>query len=255
MKIKILIPLFILILAGYGLIAQALDQRLIVGLSFGAGLPKQNFGKSDTIGRKDTTKVKGWATTGINFNLRVGYRLKKHIGVMALAGGDVNWFNTTAYLNQNFNFPVLQGSVVVNAKVHYIGSYLVGPFFNFPVGKLFKAEGHVLAGVMTVSYASVDPIINYDGSTYTYTDVYKMAYAFGYDVGATLKYNLIDEIALTLNADYLGGNPSMTGYSISYTGPAVAPPGPPPASSGSARKSVMSTGIINLNVGAIFTFF
>src|ERR1017187_6788043 len=104
---------------------------------------------------------------------------------------------------------------------------------------------------MTVSYSSVDPIINYDGSTYNYTDVYKMAYTFGYDVGATLKYNLIDQIALSLNADYLGGNPSLSGYSISYSGPTVPPPGTPPASSGSARSSVMSTGIININIGAI----
>ncbi len=256
MKTKILIPVLLLILIDHGLNAQVLDQRLIIGVSFGVGLPQQNFGKSDTIGRKDTSKLKGWATTGINFNLKAGWRLKKHMGVMAQAAGNVNWFNTTAYLNQNFNYPVLQGSVVVNATSHYIGSYLAGPFFNFPIGKLFTAEGHIMAGLMTVSYSSVDPIINFDGSTYQYTDVYKAAYAFGYDVGAALKYNLIDQIGFTVSADYLGGNPTMTGYSISYTGPSTGlPPGTPPVSSGSARKSVMSTGIININAGAVFTFF
>lgn len=255
MKTKILIPLLLLILAGSEMCAGGLDQRLIIGVSFGVGLPKQNFGKSDTIGRKDTTKVKGWATTGINFNLKAGFRLTKHMGVMAQAGGNINWFNTTAYLNQNFNYPVLQGSVVVNATSHYIGSYLGGPFFNAPVGKLFVLEGHALAGLLAVSYSSVSPIINFDGSTYQYTDVYKTAYAFGYDFGAVLKYNLIDQIDLSLSADYLGGNPTLTGYSVSYIGPTVTPPGTPPVSSGSARKSVMSTGILNINVGAIFTFF
>jgi len=239
----------------HALKAQTLDERLIVGVSVGVALPQQNFGKSDTIGRKDTTKVKGWATTGINFNVKAGFRLSKYFGVMALAGGNVHGFNASAYLNQNYTNPILQGSVAVNATDYYLGSYLAGPFFSHPIGSFFAIEGRALAGVMTVKYSQLAPVVVFDGSDFNYLITYKPAVALGYDFGLALKYKIIDQIAITLSADYLGGNPAFSGYSVTYTGPTLPPPDAPAVNNGNSRISYMSTGIFNINAGAVFTFF
>ncbi len=255
MKKYILLPLLTVLVISSTIHAGELDQRLIVGVSVGVGSPSQNFGKSDTIGRKDTTKVKGWATTGITFSLKAGYRLTKHIGIMAQGNANINGFNASAYQNQYYNIPILQGSVAINATPYYIGSYLAGPFFNFPLGSWFTLEAHVLAGLMTAKYSNLNPVIVFDGSTYNYTISYKPADAFGYDFGAGLKFKIIDQIGITLSGDYLGGAPTFSRYTVDYTGPSVPPPGAPPASNGSPRTSVMSTGLFNINVGAVFSFF
>ena len=236
--------------------AQILDQRLIIGASFGVGLPQQNFGKSDTVGRKDTTKVKGWATTGINFHVKAGWKFYKHFGLMAQAGGNVNWFNSSAYESQLLGNPILQNQVAVNATAHYIGSYLGGPFFNFPINSIFSIDAHVLVGLMTAKYSVVSPIVNFDGSTYNESVSYTVARCLGYDAEIGLKANLMDQVALILTCGYLGGNPVFGGYSVSYSsGPPLLYPGAPAVSYNNARTSTMSTGIINISAGAVFSFF
>src|ERR1017187_2627585 len=120
---RFFIPLFFFLLslfAGLSLNAQV-DQHLIIGVSVGVGLPQQNFGKSDSVGHKDTTKLKGWATTGFSFTVRAGWKFTRYFGLMAQAGGSVNWVNTSAYENQVFSNPILQNSVAMNATAHYIG--------------------------------------------------------------------------------------------------------------------------------------
>jgi hypothetical protein len=265
MKIFFFIQALLLFLVCSLMRAQLLTDRLIVGLSVGVSTPVRNFGKADTVGRKDTSKVKGWAKTGIDFNVKAGFRLTKHIGAMVQAAGGLNGFNTTAYLNQNYNTPILQGAVAVNAKDYYIGSYLVGPFFNFPINSMFDIEGRVLAGLMTANYSPITSIIVWDGATYTYNESYKSAHTLGYDAGIVLKYKLMDQIGFTLSADYLGGNPTFSEYSLNYTGPTITsvnytgpsttPPNAPVPNTNSLRTSSMSIGILNFNFGAVFSFF
>ncbi len=240
------------------------NSKLFVGFSVGAGLPMGNFGKHDSTGGtlpvpgRDTTKLKGFANTGFNFNLKAGYHFTKNVGGMIQIGGNMNSFNTSAF--QTLIFSNGDGTVnpSVTASSHYIGTYLIGPFFVIPVGDKIDIDAHVLVGLMTVSYSEIKPSgtdttgVSFGAQATKFSDdlKYNSATSFAYCFGAGLKFKLTDMVGITLSADYLGATPVFTGYTLTSSQGGVSSP----PMSDTTIKAAMSTSLINVNVGAVFSF-
>ncbi len=219
------------------------SPKMFIGLSVGAGLPMGNFGKSTKQAVNDST-VQGYAKTGIYFNLSAGYKLSNLIGVMIQLGGNLNGFNSVAY-DANANNPA--GTTVGTS--HYIGSYLVGPYLGIPVGDKLSVNVRVLGGLMTDKFSSVTSTLS-PGSALqqTFNHQYAPAMTFGYDAGAGLTVHATERIGIALNVDYLGGTPTFTKSTETYTGPLISTVGT------RTDKWPLSVGIVNVSLGLVVRF-
>jgi hypothetical protein len=221
------------------------SPKISIGLSVGAGLPMGNYGKSTKQGLGDST-LQGYAKTGIHFNLNFGYKFTDMIGVMIMAGGNLNGYNGSAF-DANVNNPA--GTTVGTS--HYIGSYLLGPFFNFAAGDKLTINVRILAGLMTASYSTVTETF-LPGSLFQTSTQYQYgpAKTLGYDGGAGLTFNATDMVGISLGADYLGGTPVFTTFTETYS--AGNSTSTPHISTNHARP--LSIGIVNVSLGLVLRF-
>jgi hypothetical protein len=214
--------------------------KLIIGVSVGAGIPMGAYGTKDNTPSNDTSHINGWAKTGFHFNANLGYKFTDNIGGMLLLGGNLNGFDAAAYDTKNrSNF--YNGTTT--ATSHYIGSYLVGPFFNFPVGDKFAITARVLAGLMTAKYADR----TYTSGSVTAVGKFASVSTFGYDAGAGVKIGLTDVLGIALNIDYLGGTPTFKSQTITTSSPYGS------NSHTYTGSEAMSTGIVNASVGIVLS--
>jgi len=215
--------------------------KLVIGVSAGAGIPMGAYGTADNVAVKDTSHTNGWAKTGFHFNVHIGYKFSDYIGGMAMIGGNMNGFNTTAYDSKN---NPLASNGATTATSHYIGSYLAGPFLNLPVSDNFAITIRALAGLMTAKYAELT------GTEGSFSGVSKIASVstFGYDAGAGVKIGITDAMGFALNVDYLGGTPVFKSETVTVN-----------TAIGSSTHTyafthAMSTGIVNASVGIVLCF-
>ncbi len=214
------------------------DTKIVVGVSVGAGMPMGAFGTKDkNSSATDTTHTNGWAKTGFHFDVNFGYKFSDNIGGMVMIGGNMNGFDATTYDTKYNN-----KAGTTTATSYYTGSYLIGPFLNFPVGDKFAITARVLGGLMTSKSATLSQDIPVLG---TATQTMGSVSTFGYDAGVGAKIGLTDMLGLGLNADYLGGTPTFTTYTTTFGGK---------TSTSTGHKIAMGTGIINLSVGLVLSF-
>ena len=222
------------------------DKKMFVGVSVGAGIPLANYGKSDTLNSSDTTHLTGWAKTGFHFNVKAGYYFTNNVGAMIQIGGNMNSYNSDALAKAEG----LTAPATVKATSNYIGSYLVGPCFKFPVSDKLTVEARALGGLMTAKLATVtEDIPSFIKNEISYT----ATKAFGYNVGLGLKYNVSDNIGITLGADYLGGTPVFKEIKVNSSGTFFGVPFNESVTSG-GHKLAMSTGVLNTTLGLTFNF-
>jgi opacity protein-like surface antigen len=221
--------------------------KLIIGVSVGAGIPMGAYGTADNktivvhnVTVTDTSNRNGWAKTGFHFNANIGYKFTDNIGGMLMIGGNMNGFNAAAYDTKNY--PHAAGTTT--ATSHYIGSYLVGPFLNLPVGDKFAITARVLVGLMTAKYADLTET---SGALSSVSKVASVS-TFGYDAGAGVKIGITDAVGLALNVDYLAGNPTFKSETVTVNSPIGN------SSHTYTGTSAMSTSIVNASVGIVLSF-
>jgi hypothetical protein len=215
------------------------DSKILIGVSVGAGLPMGAFGTADNTPANDNSHINGWAKTGLHFDLNAGYKFTDNIGGMLMIGGNMNAFNASAFDAKNPH-----PGYTTTATSHYIGSYMVGPFLNLPVGDKFAITARVLVGLMTAKFAEITETA---GSS-TFVTKYATPSTFGYDAGAGVKIGLTDALGLAINVDYLGGTPTF----VSYTTTANTAIGS--SATTHTGSAAMSTGLVNLSVGIVLGF-
>ena len=236
MKIFLLSFVAIFALSTGTCIAQN-DAKVLVGVSVGAGLPMGAYGTADKNAVGDTSHTNGWAKTGFHFNANVGYKFTDNIGGMLMIGGNMNGFDAASYDSKEGN---KAGTTTSNS--YYIGSYLVGPFLNIPIGDKAAFTARLLGGLMTAKSSTLTQSLGVLG---TATETLGSVSTFGYDAGVGARFGLTDMLGLAVNADYLGGTPTFTTYTDTFGGK---------TSTSSGHKRAMGTGLVNLSVGVVLGF-
>jgi hypothetical protein len=189
---KILLSAIALFICGSSFAQIIGEKRHYFGFNVGAALPQGNFASTDYKNEKA-----GLAQTGLNLNLEgAGYFLP-FVGIAGTVGAFTNSINADNYNSST-------GTATVNKWLN--GYLMAGPIVTLPLGK-FSIDGKVLFGAVGTKTPNIK--VNYtDGSSDLYDE--KFVVNFGYNVGASVRYNLISKLALKLNCDYISSNQSVT---------------------------------------------
>jgi len=188
-------------------VIKAQEKKSFAGISIGASIPTGDFGSTDLSNDKA-----GLAKTGLALRLNYGYHFSKNFGGILIAKGNFNSIDMDAF-RQQFSVPTGSGaSYSVNTGSYKSGAVLVGMFADMPISadEKFSFEVRALAGYqnstipefnVTMSIPSVGTI---DFAQESYS-----AGSFAYTFGAGFKYKVGNNLALKLNGDYNGANPSF----------------------------------------------
>ena len=139
---------------------------------------------------------------GYNSGLEGAYYLTKHLGL----GGLFNFASfSTAHLQSlsdgyKKDFDVDSATVTVTTQYHFY-NFLIGPYFSFPV-KRFTFDARALAGISYIQTPVFNVVIEDAGKSYPFSQNSAKTTAFGFQVGAGIRYTLRPHLALVLNADY-----------------------------------------------------
>ena len=225
------------------------STKFILSAAIGTGVPMANFGKADSLpspNGKDNTHIAGYAKTGFHFNITAGYHITPTIGVQIQIGGNTNKFDIDSYAKLNGINP----TEAVSVGSHYIGSYLIGPFFTFPLyNSKLNLDLKLLGGLMTAQFPEIMENETYLGKSYAMTETIKSISAFGYNIGAGLSYKIIQHFGVKIGVDYLGGNPTFTSVSGTST-----VDGTTTFNTQSGQKLAMHSGIFNISAGLVLGF-
>ncbi|MCC6690437.1 MAG: outer membrane beta-barrel protein [Bacteroidia bacterium] len=215
-----------------------------VGISVGAGVPLSSYVKADTI------EGAGYAKIGVHFNLSAGVKLMPYIGVMALAGGTINGFNTSAYAKQDTS----KYAPSYSAKPYYLGQYLAGPFVYFTDGETYDITIKTLAGLTMVTFPLITATSSSPGWNQVQTKERPNSKSFGYCVGVGVNFRLTDRIGMMVNLDYFGTNvkysneKTTTNVDFFLTGIKAS------STSNNPKTNTQSIGILNVSAGVALLF-
>jgi len=222
------------------------DQKLTFSFNAGVAVPVGGFASKDSLKRNDTTHANGFAKTGFQFNIDITYRVSKHVGIAARVGGALCSFDAAGY-TQAYNVP---STFTVSASgKHYVGEYLIGPYFYLPASDNFGFEIKLLGGIVSSAYpeytiASNIPN-NYTSTTYKYTQASGFGYAFSF--GGRLKVD--ENVAVLASVTYTGSDAKYNGLLVN--GSTTTNYG---YSDLSTSIRTMELGVVSITLGVGITF-
>ena len=242
-------------------------KKFTILVSAGASVPVQAYGKktfNTLTTRSDTANITGFANTGVNISLSVSYKFSKKVGIMLQAAQSINQFNNNAYANainnanSGFGRTTQYTAQNITSSPHYIGQYLVGPCFSFPLEDNVSFEAHALLGEITAIYPKVFQTQTGGPDDIKASTKYNNGSGFGYSVGMGLKCMFNKYIGIQLTAAYVGSKINYQGFSSSYTDTQTRRGFTNYIVnynySSTTNSRYMSLGIINITGGLAFSF-
>jgi Outer membrane protein beta-barrel domain len=204
MKMKTIIITTAILFSTVSLFAQKSPSAFEVSLNGGIASPVGNFGKGDYANEKS-----GFAKTGSHVNITGTYFIHKAFGIGALVGFSQYGFNGTQSLSDGYKEDSGTDSTTLYTKGHNRSfSVLVGPYYSIAAGKKLSVELRALGGYVDTHLAGFQ-VFYEDYLDNTMTQKEASAGAFGFQLGAGLKYSINKIISVKLNADYFSSNPKI----------------------------------------------
>jgi opacity protein-like surface antigen len=190
-----------LIFLTIGVFSQETKKGLI-GISIGPSFPLSDYANND--GENEDA---GFAMTGLHLNFNFSYKFNDYLGIAALWTGNAH-------------------PVDVDKMVDVFWS--VDPYLNWEVKSEAWSSGALMGGLFASipydnGYFDLKALIGYSSSTIPIIDVTASdgsssinlrqneasALAFAINLGAGLRYNVSDKIAMTINMDYFMTKPEF----------------------------------------------
>jgi opacity protein-like surface antigen len=193
------------------------QQKNIFSVSFGFAAPVGGYAQKDSnsfvaSGKfGDTLTGKGLAQTGINLSVSYQYDLNKHFGLMTQLRGQQNSVDANFIRSQLINDNTGTDEAIVKAQKWVSGSILAGAFYRMPLcSKTHKLEmqlklmgGTLKTSIPERSYALFSQQNNLSSLQSAATiSAQSLKWAFTYQAGAGLLYNLTKRIILHGDLDY-----------------------------------------------------
>jgi hypothetical protein len=208
-KLISLVSMFIFI--AFFSTAQTNDKKGYIGFAFGPSFPIGEFGSSDI-----NDSLAGLAGTGAVFELNFGYRLGKNFGIAATLRGQSNTVDKTAITNA-FTILFFGGiSANIEADNWSSGAYLAGLYTTVPTSSTNKIsfDARLLIGIANVTSPKIKITITDMISSAWSEQSSSSASAFGILIGAGLRFNVSEKIAILTNADFFTTNPEFKNVKI-----------------------------------------
>jgi outer membrane protein W len=206
---KIIILFLASLLIGTQTFAQATTEGAtkapsFIGITGGWANAVGNFTKSDYADNKS-----GFAnSSGLNLGIEGAYFIHKNIGI----GGSIS--NTTFYtkgkqaLADGYKEAFDVDSTTVTDKGKYSTiNFLIGPYFSFPVKK-FTFDIRVLGGLANAKTPEITIYLE-DQKDVTIVQKSASANAFSFQGGFGIRYSIVKNLCLKINADYFFSNPDF----------------------------------------------
>lgn len=232
---------------GHGYGDRNKNQKFTMAFNAGVAIPTGGFAKKDTLPYyHDTTHAYGFAKTGFQFNIDLSFRFATNFGVAGRVGGALCQWDAAGY-TQVYKIPSNE-TVSPNGK-HYIGEYLLGPYFYFPASDNFAVEVKLLLGLISSSYPEYSVYSNVPGNYASTTIKYSVGSGFGYALSVSGRLKVEENIAIVASANYSGSQMKYPGLLYTAT---------TPSSYGysvlSTTVRTMSLGIVSFTLGFAITF-
>ena len=157
-------------------------KKFFVSVAAGPSFPVGTFESKNSNVTNNSTS--GFAKTGYNLNLHVGYQLHENFGIVS------------HILFSEYKLDVAKFADVNVSTDHWLYyGILAGPMLTIPVGKDAKFDVKALAGVANVN----SPGVTVNGNGY-FKEQWSAAFALQF--GADFRYNLTEDLYLIVNGDY-----------------------------------------------------
>jgi|SRR6185312_9094686 len=231
---------------GYGYGERNKSTKFTMAFNAGVAVPLGAFASKDSVARTDSTHAHGYAKTGFQFNLDISYRFFQNVGLVARIGGAICQFDVAGYTQGN-NVPA-DFTVGVDGK-HYIGEYLIGPYFYLPASDIVSFEIKLMGGVVSSSYPEYGEASNLPNNYTSFSYKYTTASDFGYALSVGARFKIQENAAVMANLSY-------TGSTIGYQGLLVSESTPTNLGFTNLDSSLrtMSLGIFSATLGVAISF-
>jgi len=184
-------------------------------IAFSGGIASP-MGKFASNKFEDSTS--GYAKLGSHFALEGAYFLCSHFGIggsMNMSSFGVDALPIAAGYREVFNCD----SAIANSRPYHTVSFLIGPYFSWPVKK-FTFDGRLLLGTTTTMSPDIYcTVINKyagptEGSVSTFVQTGDNKTTFGMQVGLGVRYSICKHWMVRLASDYFYSKPNLSFQNI-----------------------------------------
>jgi hypothetical protein len=184
-----------------------------VGVSIGPSFPVGVMANTDPLSEKS-----GYATTGVQMNLNVGYKFEGNIGICALLHSGANKINKDAF-EKLLSMSVPAGySGTYSIEPWQMGGLLIGPYITIPSAgnTYFFIRG--LVGYTSVTTPSYTITLNKPNTQpVTATTKSKDFDGLGYSLGAGANIVLSQKVQLMLNMDFISTSVTVRNITTTFS--------------------------------------
>lgn len=202
MKNKLYLTLAVCLL-GSGLFGQE-KAASFIGVTGGYALATGNLTNNDY-----SDPNSGYAnSSGMNIGLDGAYYFHKNIGIGGVFSGTGFYCKGLQTMSDGYKEDFDVDSSTVYATGRYATyNFLVGPYFSFPVNK-FTFDIRVTGGVVFAKTPEFKVDLE-DQTAATFYQKSSSATAFGFQLGAGVRYSVLENLCVKLNADFYYSNPDF----------------------------------------------
>ena len=217
----------------------ASSQRNYLGLSFGASFPSEEFAKTSL------EEDGGYAMKGFALEFSGAYIFDYYFGITGALSFSSNQPDTeklTADLVAGIEEPLPpDAEVIFNSGPWMYTNVMAGPILTLPVWKL-NFDLRAIAGLSFLISPPFELTVNTEDETY-FQSFGGNTVNFAYMLGTAIRFNMNQNYAIRLSADYFHSKPSFEVNEESLVGSAT-------------EKSSydMSVGTLNVSIGIAYRF-
>jgi opacity protein-like surface antigen len=178
--------------------------KSFIGITGGYANAMGNFVKNDYEDEKS-----GYANSaGFNMGLEGAYYFHKNIGIGGVFSNTSFYAKGLQTLADGYkdSFEVDSTTVTVKGKYSTL-NFLIGPYFSFPVKK-FTFDIRVVGGLVNAKTPEFTTYLE-DQEAVTFVQKSATANTFGFQAGAGVRYSIIKNLCVKLNADFYYSQPNF----------------------------------------------
>jgi len=177
-------------------------EQSYIGITGGFSPVFGNYAKTDYGDPKS-----GFAASGVNFGVTGVYFVKGHFGVKGLVSLNAFGFHGGQNLADGYKEAFdLDEATFTQKGNNQTFNILVGPSYSFPFAQRFHFDLSVLVGYTHAQLAGNEILLEDESKIEQEKSV---ASAFGYQLGAGVRYDLGNHFGLGLSAGYFGAKPDF----------------------------------------------
>jgi opacity protein-like surface antigen len=177
-------------------------RKGLIGISLGPSIPLSEYADND-----GDNEDAGFALTGLHLNFNFSYKFNENLGVAALWTGNAHPVDVDEMVDLFWSIdPSLNWEV--ESEAWSSGALMGGLLVSFPSDQV-DFDIKALIGYSTSTIPNIDVTASDGFSIATIKQNEASTLAFAVNLGAGLRYNVSEKIALTLNLDYFSTKPEF----------------------------------------------